>query len=75
MEDCKKYKTDTLGEILEIPPEAFQRYLGDLKLLHKQYWGIKKECKERGLKVVKVANNVWIDDGMNRSIITIKKKQ
>lgn len=75
MEDCKRYKTDTLGEILEIPPEAFQRYLGDLKLLHKQYWEIKKECKERGLKVVKVADNVWIDDGMNRSRITIKKKQ
>ena len=75
MEDCKRYKTDTLGEILEIPPEAFQRYLGDLKLLHKQYWEIKKECKERGLKVVKVADNVWIDDGMNRSRITLKKKQ
>ena len=75
MDEPKRYETNTLGEILEIPPEAFPRYIGDLKLLHQQYWEIKKECKERGLKVVKVANNVWIDDGMNRSRITIKKKQ
>ena len=67
-EKPKKYKIDTLEGILEIPAEAFDRFLKELKCIHIAYNEIKKQ---------NLAGTVKITDNDKEKIINfvVRHKQ
>lgn len=71
-EKPKRYKIETIEDILEIPAEAFDRFLGDLKAMHKGYNVIKKD---HPAGEVKVAEPYWVDDNRKFASFIIRHKQ
>lgn len=70
-EKPKKYKIETLEDILEIPAEAFDRFLEELKCIHIGYNEIKKQ---NPAGKVKITDTYWIDDGNKAVSFNIRHK-
>ena len=68
----KKYKIDTLEGILEIPAEAFDRFLKELKCIHIAYNKIKKQ-NPKG--TVKITDTYWVDDEEKIINFVVRHKQ
>lgn len=71
-EKPKKYKIDTLEGILEIPAEAFDRFLKELKCIHIAYNEIKKQ-NPKG--TVKITDTYWVDDEEKIINFVVRHKQ
>nr|DAR72030.1 MAG TPA: hypothetical protein [Caudoviricetes sp.] len=71
-EKPKKYKIDTLEGILEIPAEAFDRSLKELKCIHIAYNEIKKQ-NPKG--TVKITDTYWVDDEEKIINFVVRHKQ
>lgn len=71
-EKPKKYKIDTLEGILEIPAEAFDRFLKELKCIHLAYNEIKKQNPDGK---VKITDTYWVDDKEKIINFVVRHKQ
>ena len=57
-----EYKIDTLSDMLEIPPEAFERFLAELPDIMRRMKSTGEACKKLGAQI-KLSGSVWVDDG------------
>ena len=59
-----EYRIDTLSNMLEIPPEAFERFLAELPNIMRYMKRVNETWKGFGInKAIELNGSTWVDDG------------